>query len=212
MPILHLVAGPNGAGKSLLYEYLIQPRHQGLPFVNAQAYAQECLHGVARPEKRDELARRWADETCAELLRKGDSFVFETAFSHPSRVALISHAQSQGFEVVLYALGIDEPRKLLLRVPVATRNGIEPLPAHKVLDRYPRILENFSRAVRLADVSFLFDVADVAHGGPRLVASVVSSQMRMHTLLRPRWVQLVLGFGQRAAGAAHEAPEPKAPA
>ena len=198
MPVLHLVAGPNGSGKTLLYEYLIKPRHEKLPFINPQAYAQEYLLGVPDPRKRADLARLWADEAREVQLRAGESFVLETAFSHASRVALISHARALGYEVVLYALGIDEPRKLLPRVASLEREGIEPLSPQRVLARYPRILDNYRRAVRLADLCFLFDVADVSHGGPRLVGSVVGGQMRLHTMLRPRWVQLVLGFAEGA--------------
>jgi predicted ABC-type ATPase len=197
MPILHLVAGPNGAGKTLLYEYLIKPRYGTLPVIDPQTHAQEYLQGVADVRERAELARAWADEQRDELLRAGESFVLETAFSHASRVALISNARSLGYEVVLYALGIDEPRKLLPRVAQHAREGIAPLPARKVLERYPRILDNYRRAVRIADLSFLFDVADVAHGGPRLVASVIGGQMRLHTVLRPRWVAVVLGAADR---------------
>jgi predicted ABC-type ATPase len=198
MPILHLIAGPNGAGKTLLYEYLIKPRHEKLVFINPQAYAQEYLMGVPDARKRAEMARTWADEARDMQLRSGQSFVLETAFSHASRVALIEQARELGYEVVLYALGIDEPRKLLPRVALTAHEGIEPVPEHKVLARYTRILDNYRRAVRMADLCFLFDVADVARGGPRLVASVASGQMRLHTMLRPRWVQLVLGFADMA--------------
>jgi predicted ABC-type ATPase len=196
MPVLHLVAGPNGVGKSTLYEYLIAPRHPALPFVSAQVYAAEHLQHIDDPDARTLAAQAWVDERRQELLRDGASFVSETVFSHPSRLALIAQARSFGYEVVLYALCVDEPRRLLQRINQRVREGGAPVATHKVLDRYPRVLENFRRAVRLADMCFLFDAIDAQHGGPRLVASVVAGQMHLHTVLRPRWVDKVLGFAE----------------
>jgi predicted ABC-type ATPase len=196
MPVLHLIAGPHGAGKTALYEYLIAPRHPALPFVNAQQHAAEHLLHIAEPAERAEAARRWADDERERLLRAARSFVTETAFSHASRLALIAQARSLGYEVVLYAMGVDEPRRLLQRVTQRVREGGHAVPTHKVLERYVRCLENFRRAVRLADLVFLLDAADAADGGPRLVASIVTGQMHLHTVLRPRWVDRVLGFAE----------------
>jgi predicted ABC-type ATPase len=194
MPIMHLIAGPNGAGKSLLYECLIRPRHPALPFVSAQAYAIEYLQGVTDAKKRADKARAWTDEAREELLRDGKSFVTESVFSHSSRVALITHARALGFEVVLYALALDEPRKLVQRVNQQAREGGDPAPTYKVLDRYPKTLENLHRGIRAADVSFLFDAVDASQGGPRLVATVNSGKIRLHAVPRPLWLDRVLGL------------------
>lgn len=196
MPVLHLIAGPNGAGKSTLYDYLIAPRHPALPFVNAQQHAAEQLQHMADAAARDEAAQVWADTQRQDLLRASRSFVTETVFSHASRVALIAQARSLGYEVVLYALALDEPRKLLQRVTQRVREGAHAVPSHKVLERYPRTLENFRRAVRMADLVFLLDAVDAQEGGPRLVASIVAGRLHLHTVLRPRWVEKVLGFAE----------------
>jgi predicted ABC-type ATPase len=177
MPVLHLIAGPNGVGKSTLYQYLLAPRYPALPFVNVQARAP-------------------ADRQRQELLHQGLSFVTETAFSHPSRVALVAQARTLGFEVVLYAMALDEPRRLLQRVSQRVREGGHAVPSHKVLERYARCLDNFRQSVFMADLALLIDAADAHEGGPRLVASVVARQMQLHSALRPRWVEKVLGFAE----------------
>jgi predicted ABC-type ATPase len=196
MPVLHLVAGPNGAGKSTLYQYLIAPRQPGLPFIDAQAYASAQLRHIVDPATRARAARSWADEQRQILLRQGQSFVTESAFSHPSRIALIAQARSLGFEVVLYAIALDEPRLLLQRVSQRVREGGHPVPSNKVLERYARCLDQLRQAVFIADLVFLIDAADAHEGGPRLVASVVARQMNLHTVSRPRWVERVLGFAE----------------
>lgn len=196
MPVLHLIAGPNGAGKSTLYQYLLAPRYPALPFVNAQANATEQLQHILDPATRWRAARSLADGQRQDLLQKGLLFITETAFSHPSRVALVAQARTLGFEVVLYAMALDEPRRLLQRVSQRVREGGHPVPSHKVLERYTRCLDNLRQAVFMADLALLIDAADAQEGGPRLVASVISRQMQLHTALRPRWVEKVLGFAE----------------
>lgn len=186
MPVLHLVAGPHGAGKTTFYEFLVAPRHPGLPF----------LHGT--PQVGEDLlaAQARTDEECRSLLVASKSFVMESAMGTASPLALMERARALGYEVVLYALALDEPRTLLQRINQRVREGGHAVPSHEVLERYPRALENFRRAIRIADLGFLMDAADAAEGGPRLVASVLQGRLHLHSVLRPRWVDKVLGFAE----------------
>jgi predicted ABC-type ATPase len=196
MPVQHLIAGPHGVGKTALYHYLVAPRYPALPFIDVQAHSAAQLQHLEDPQARDAAAREWADAQWQGLLRERVSFVTETAFSHPSRVALIGQARTLGFEVVLYAMGLDEPRKLLQRVNQRVREGGHPVPSHKLLSRYARTLENLRHAVFMADLALLIDGCDAHEGGPRLVATVMGNQMQLHTVQRPRWVERVLGFAE----------------
>src|SRR4051794_13121289 len=123
MPVLHLIAGPHGAGKTSLYEYLLEPRNPEMPFIDAQAWVCTPRHHALDADAQTLAARRWADAERQRLFAGRQSFITETAFSHPSRVALIAQARTLGYEVVLYALGLDDPRKLLQRVAQRAREG-----------------------------------------------------------------------------------------
>lgn len=193
MPLLHLIAGPNGAGKSTLYQYLIAPRYPTLEFVNADLHESNELQHETNPVRRSEAARAWADARRAQLLSQHASFVSETVFSHPSKLALIEHAQACGFGVVLYVVCLDEPRLLLARVKQRVKEGGHAVPNNKILERYPRTLANLSQAVNRADTSLLFDAAEVSDGGPRLLAIVSGNQVEQLTELMPRWARQVLG-------------------
>ena len=192
MPVLHLVAGPNGAGKSTLYRYLIEPRHPDLVFVNADIHEQAFLQHIANPVKRSEAARMWADKERETCLAQGRSFVTETVFSHPSKIDLMREAQAAGFEVALYIVCIDEPRQLLVRVRQRVKEGGHDVPANKVLERYPRTLENLAKAVRVADLAMLFHGRDVADGGPSLLASIAAGRVTMHAPELPTWARKVM--------------------
>ncbi len=201
MPVLHLIAGPNGAGKSTLYQVLIEPRYPTLEFVNADVHERTQLQHIANPVQRSLAARSWADTRRAALLEKGASFASETVFSHPSKVALLQHAQSLGYRVILYALCLDDPQQLLKRVRQRVKEGGHAVPNNKILERYPRTVANLTLAVRVADMSMLFDAADVATGGPRLLAICTGGQTEYHTPVLPQWAQKVLAGPQPRASA-----------
>jgi predicted ABC-type ATPase len=192
MPILHLIAGPNGAGKSTLYRYLIQPRYPTLVFVNADIHEQATLQHIDDPVRRSQAAREWAEGERQARLRLGESFVSETVFSHPSKLDLLRQARTAGFEVALYVVCLDQPRELLRRVRQRVREGGHAVPANKVLERYPRTLGHLSEAVRLADLSMLFDAADISAGGPSLVATVAGGHLTRHATPLPAWARRVL--------------------
>jgi predicted ABC-type ATPase len=199
MPVLHLIAGPNGAGKSTLYRYLIQPRYPQLPFINADLYEREQLGHVRQAVRRSEAARSWADAQRQAHLEAGRSFVSETVFSHPSKLELLAEARTFGFEVALYIVCLDEPRRLLERVQQRVHEGGHDVPASKILARYPRTLENLRLAVRAVPLAMLFDGADVEAGGPHLVASVVAGRVQAHGPWLPAWAHKVLGLGPAEA-------------
>jgi predicted ABC-type ATPase len=196
MPVLHLIAGPNGAGKTTLYRTLIGPRYPGLPFINADDYEAAHLQGEGNPRRRSEQARSWADAARTTLLAQGEAFVTETVFSHPSKLELMAQARAHGFATALYVVCVDEPRLLLGRVRARVQEGGHDVPPDKVITRYPRTLALLQDALALAELSFLFDGSDVEQGGPVLVASIAGGRMNLHTALRPRWVEKVLGFAE----------------
>lgn len=128
-------------------------------------------------------------EECSARLGQGQAVAVEAAFREPSDLELLLRAREQGLGVALYVLCVDDPRLLQRRAPQ--------VPAHKVITDYSRTLALLQDALALADLSLLFDGADVAHGGPALVASLTPTRMHLHTALRPRWVERLLGFAER---------------
>ncbi|NPC55124.1 hypothetical protein [Caenimonas soli] len=171
MPVLHLIAGPDGAGKSTLYRSLIAPRYPGLPLVTADA------------------AR-------SALVAQGKDFATKTVFAHPSKLELLAQARAKGFATVLYVVCVEEPRLLLGRVRQRAMDGGEDVAPHKIITRYSRTLALLREGVAFADLSLLFDGGDVQNGGPALLASIAAGRMHLHTALRPRWAEKLLGFAE----------------
>jgi len=193
-PVFHLLAGPNGAGKSTLYRALVREDilSAGLAFVNADLFERDHLQHIADPVQRSEAARRWADTQRAEKLAREESFVSETVFSHESKLALIDEALAQDYVVALYVVAIDDPQRLLARVQRRVNEGGHAVPPHKILARYPRTLENLSRAVGLVSVAYLYDGRDLDEGGPYMVAMCQGRKVTTFVDHLPQWARTVL--------------------
>ena len=190
-PIFHLLAGPNGAGKSTLYRALVASGSisSQLEFVNADLYEQSHLLHIADPQKRSEAARDWADSRREALLNAKVGFVSETVFSHESKLALITQAQTMGFDVVIYVVSLDDPKRLLARVRQRVREGGHNVPAQRILERYPRTMTNLKKAVRLADLAFVYDAVEVEQGAHLLVAMCEREKTTLLVAEPPSWVQ-----------------------
>jgi predicted ABC-type ATPase len=193
-PVLYLLAGPNGAGKSTLYQALVLAGTvpATAEFVNADQYGSAHLQHVAQPQARSERAQRWADTRRAELLQAGQSFVSETVFSHPSKLALIEQAQAHGFFVMLLVVALDQPRRLLARVAQRVTEGGHDVPADRILARYPRTLALLAHAVRLADAAILYDSHDVTPGTHTAVALCKKDWTQELVQPLPAWARQVL--------------------
>lgn len=193
-PVFHLLAGPNGAGKSTLYRALADSGaiDGALEFVNADLHEGEHLQHIADLQKRSEAARDWADGRRDALLRAGAGFVSETVFSHESKLDLISQAQSLGYQVVLYVVAVGDPKRLLARVRQRVQEGGHNVPAKRILARYPRTMANLRKAVRLVDLAFVYDAAEVEQGGHTLVALCRGEQTTQLAAKLPLWVTTLL--------------------
>ncbi len=193
-PIFHVLAGPNGAGKSTLYRALVASGgiSSQLEFVNADLHEQSHLQNIKDLQKRSEAARDWADSRREALLISKTSFVSETVFSHESKLALITQAQAMGFNVVLYIVSLDDPQRLLARVNQRVREGGHNVPAQRILDRYLRTMANLKKAVRLADLAFVYDAVETERGAHLLVAICEKGQTSLLVNKPPAWVDLML--------------------
>ena len=193
-PVFYLLAGPNGAGKSTLYQALVLAGTipNTAEFVNADVYEAAHLQHIAEKQTRSEQARLWADARRAELLNASESFVSETVFSHASKLKLIEDAQAKGFFVMLLVVALDQPEHLLARVAQRVAEGGHPVPAERILARYPRTLVNLIQAVRLADAAVLYDSHDVAPGTNTAVAMCKGTWTKELVQPLPEWVQQVL--------------------
>lgn len=152
-PVLYLVAGPNGAGKTTLVTRVIAPATH-LPFVNADVIAAQRW-----PAAQAEHAYQASDvaaEQRRELIAAGRSFIAETVFSHPSKLALIREAQSVGYHVHLHVVLVPEDLSVA-RVNDRVRRGGHVVPEEKIRARYTRLWPLIVQARSLVERTHVYD-------------------------------------------------------
>ena len=183
-PVIVALAGPNGAGKTTFYQAHLQPA--GLRFVNADVLAQE-LH--IEPY----AAARLADALRKELVNQRESFVFETVFSDPvgEKIAFLKSAAEAGYNTILCFIGTAGPEASEQRVAMRVSQGGHDVPTEKLLQRFPRILENLKAALRDLPNVWVFDNNDL-RTPYRLVATFESGRPVKLQRPVPRWLKPLL--------------------
>ncbi|HMG84900.1 MAG TPA: zeta toxin family protein [Terracidiphilus sp.] len=153
--ILVALAGPNGAGKTTFYRAFLAS--SGLYFVNADVIAVQLNVDPYRAAQMAGVFRR-------QLLEQRVSFVFETVFSDPvgDKLGFMRQAEALGYTVVLFFIGIGSPQMSDERVAMRVSQGGLDVPADKLVDRYPRVMDNLQRALLELSNVRVYDNSDLS--------------------------------------------------
>lgn len=149
-PIIVAIAGPNGAGKTTFYHAHL--KLVALPFINTDVLAHELdLEAYA--------AARIANSIRRELIKRRESFVFETVFSDPvgDKVAFLKEAAESGYTVVLCYIGIAGPDVSEERVAMRVSQGGHDVPSEKLRLRFGRTIENLRTAIKKLPYVLVYD-------------------------------------------------------
>jgi predicted ABC-type ATPase len=175
---LWVLAGGNGALKPL-----------DLPFINADILAKELYPDA--PEAHSYDAAKIAEKMRLTLLQEGRSFCFETVFSHPSKIDFIATARALGYNIVLVFIHLETVDLNQARIAQRVSEGGHNVPADKVINRIPRLLDNIKSALPLCDNVYLLDNSrfDI----PFLqVATIRGQQLTLITEHLPDWAEYLL--------------------
>jgi predicted ABC-type ATPase len=189
-PVLYVLAGPNGAGTSTFYLKYVAPLK--LPFVNADMMKKE-LADKGEEVSALEAARR-ADKKRREYFGKKKSYCMETVFSDSKgeKRKFFQEAREAGYAVILVFIGLDQTETSKARVLSRVMAGGHNVPSDKLVERYPRTLENLRLAIPHLDHVFIFDNSSFDEPY-RLVATFVLGELRQLFMSPiPPWAQGVL--------------------
>ncbi|GAB3113802.1 zeta toxin family protein [Pseudomaricurvus hydrocarbonicus] len=142
-----MLVGGNGAGKSTFYQQVLKPL--GMPFINADLIAKELYPD--NPEANSYQAAKLAEQLRYAQLEEGNSFCFETVFSHPSKIDFVAHAKALAYQIILVVIHVQTVNLNQARVAQRVVEGGHHVPDDKVASRIPRMLENVKAAIPLCD-------------------------------------------------------------
>lgn len=183
-PLIVAVTGPNGAGKSTFYESHLKPA--GLRFINADVIAGEL-------DMEPYAAARVAGALRQELMKQGESFVFETVFSDPvgDKLSFLKDAMAQGYTVALCFIGISGPEVSEERVTMRVSQGGHDVPADKLVSRYPRTLANLKSAIRDLPHVMIFDNYDLKRPYRKVAVFEQGKPIHLEKPV-PEWLRRIL--------------------
>jgi predicted ABC-type ATPase len=188
MKQLWLLAGGNGAGKSTFYSRALQPL--GMPFINADLIAREVYPDD--PEANSYEAAKLAESLRLNQLEEGNSFCFETVFSHPSKVDFMAKAKVCGYQVILVFIHLSSSTLNKARVLQRVSLGGHNVPDELIESRIPRTLANIKNAIPLCDEVRVLDNS-LLERPFQPVLTIKQGVCVTHMLPLPEWAQRLVG-------------------
>jgi predicted ABC-type ATPase len=128
-----------------------------------------------------------------ELVRRRESFAFETVFSDPAgdKLDFLTRAANDGYNVLLCFIGTSSADVSQVRVAMRVAKGGHDVPSDKLRERFPRVLANLKRALSLVPNVWVYDNDDLRYPY-RLVAVYESGKrVRFHPPV-PGWLKPLL--------------------
>lgn len=184
---LWVLVGGNGAGKSTYYRMFLE--ELGLPFVNADNLAKIAY--PEDPEGRSRDAARLAKGMRNDLLLSGQSFCFETVYSHPSKIDFLGKAKALGYQVILVVIHLENTSLNQARVAQRISEGGHSVPTEKIISRVPRMLEHVRQSIPLCDLVMAYD--NTSRDNPfQAIFSLENGSIAQHIDSLPDWAVSLL--------------------
>jgi predicted ABC-type ATPase len=140
---------------------LINERFSYEQFTQAFTLSHNKLH-LAQAPANEMIAQILADFLRKSLIREKRSIIFETVFSHASKLEIMKQAKDQGYGICLYYIATESVAINRFRVQVRVRKGGHDVPAIKIEERYYRSLELMYDAASLCNEVFFIDNSGAA--------------------------------------------------
>ncbi len=184
---LWVLAGGNGVGKSTFYHTRLEPL--GLTFINADILAKQVFPHAS--EKHSYDAAIIAAQMRNQLLRQGQTFCFETVFSHPSKIDFIAQAKAQSYEIILVFIHLKHITLNLARVSQRVSEGGHTVPENKIISRVPRVLKLIKQSLVLCDEVYLLDNSRLDNPFQQ-IATINHGKLKTGITPLPDWAEWLL--------------------
>lgn len=133
-----------------------------------------------------------ADFIRQDLLKRRETFSFETVMSSRDKVDLLAHSLRLGYRTYLYYVATSDPAINVARVRARVNLGGHDVPEDKIIQRYWRSLDLLLEALRHTSRAYLFD--NSRDGQEQLwVAEVTEGEgLELKSSPMPHWFQMAV--------------------
>lgn len=184
---LWVLAGGNGAGKSTFYHHYLEPKD--IPFINADILAKQIF--PQSPERHSYDAAIIAAQMRNKLLLDGNTFCFETVFSHPSKIDFVAQAKTLGYEIIFVYIHLENTALNQARVAQRVAEGGHNVPKEKVISRIPRVQKLVRQTLPLCNRVYVLDNSRTDNPF-RQIAEIQNAKIKKLMTSVPKWANELL--------------------
>lgn len=153
-----ILAGPNGAGKTTFAREFLPQEAECRRFINVDLIAEGL--SPFNPDVAAFQAGRLMVQEMATLVRRGESFAFETTLSGLRYARLIPQWRKKGYFIKLIFLKLPSPEMAIARVAARVAQGGHHVAENVIRRRFKAGWRNFQRTYQpLVDSWILYDNA-----------------------------------------------------
>jgi predicted ABC-type ATPase len=157
---LYCFSGPNGSGKSTLINKFIEKNQLlGLEYVNADKYAKDIpeIVGIQDQGQREKIVWEYTNSIRDKYISEGVPFIYETVFSHPSKLDTLKEANAKGFKIYSICVFTQDSSINVKRVKQRVSEGGHSVDFEKIVSRYERYLKLLPDLIESSDVVYVYD-------------------------------------------------------
>ena len=152
-----IFAGPNGSGKSTIIKDLLSENN--VIYLNADycARADPLIAKMPDGLEKSVRAQKETERQIEKMISSGESFAWETVFSHESRLEIMRTAKSAGYSIHLNYITTKHPDINVRRVHDRFLRGGHDVPEEKIRGRYRRSVSFLPEMIMAADEVLIYD-------------------------------------------------------
>jgi predicted ABC-type ATPase len=151
-------AGNNGSGKSTIRNLIIDRIGTSVN-IDPDAIARRI--NSSNPETVQVSAGKEAIRLARDCIKLNRDFSIETTLSGVYAVRLIQEAKKEHYEVIMFYVGLGDPRLNIARVAGRVRNGGHHIPSSDILHRHQSSLQNLLLHLDLINQLIIIDNSSI---------------------------------------------------
>ncbi len=156
--ILYVFAGPNGSGKStLVANFYNQGFFDNVKYLNADIFAKTLFNNILNDKEKNIKAMEYTINKINNNMKSGDSVIYETVLSHPSKLDIIKAYKKHGYQIISVFVSPCNPEINIERVEQRVREGGHNVPKEKIVDRFYKSNGFKKSLMELSDVYYCVD-------------------------------------------------------
>ncbi|MEK5357843.1 zeta toxin family protein [Paenibacillus sp. FSL L8-0709] len=182
---MFVFAGNNGSGKSTIRNLIVDRLGVSVN-IDPDALARKINNG--HPEKSKVSAGKEAIRIARECIRNKWDFTVETTLAGGNVIRQMKDAKEQGFEIIMFYVGLGDVRLNIERVALRVKNGGHHIETEDIIRRNVTSLDNLVSHLDLIDQLI---IVDNSKADGEFILEADKSGIKYYLNELPEWVKII---------------------